>query len=929
MYFPQERLTRLLSGILILALVSVFFFHENNFDHILDWSVQSVAEKENFIFHTFQKGPFNFDLEGQKYFLTETFFGQDVDHIPYVPSVYMYLIWFLTCGLVAIGTNWKKFGFIVLCGLIFIQINLLDLDALGIFGSRQGQKWVTIIMMVITLGPAYYFHDYRPNVHWGVKWIFISIPSVLLLCLAQYQTGLAPMHFIANSHFGYSILTIIFILIVSEEILFLLLYFISRTKGNNNEKHFIIFSLAFLIYLGVYYAQRIGVLQTNIYELDPFYLIVFSSLIAIWSMQFKQEIYNQFSSVFGDIRSFVVVLGLIAFVFLLLGTLRGNSPMMESMRYMSLYAHLGFGLLFLIYVIVNFLTPLVQGLAVYRIAYKDHNFPYISSRLGGLVAVVAMFFYSDREPMKQIEAGRYNFLGDIYESVGNAQLSNEYYRQGAVFGWDNHYSNYKLGSFHFNNNNFEESVYRFTRATIRQPSPQAFVNAALSIERLNDEARAPAILREGNLAFPGSGEIANNFALALRKAGSYAQATDLLSSGLKSEKWNSSIEVNKWSMIEDSLNMVSDFQNGNNALKSNILAMSDGEQVPSTLSLNPTNFRVVNLHSISLLINASWLGLNPLTDSMYLDFTSSITSADLNKNLIHSQVGDFLKKGNINKALLTLENLDLFVTDLERGFYLNQAGLIYMEQGAYEMAIQKFTEAIGSGENAQFNRATALLEAGKWSEASYEWSLLAQRDVSYRELFNQIESILNNEDNDSYAFLYYRLLDIDLADLEEMLGKFHQNLVTEVWNKLSYALLKDARLTEHAQYFEIFESHLPESSINQFQEINSINLTSLPKSAFDFWTIIPFLNSDSVGIETKYDFLVEARQINPSSILIQKEFARTAIENGLPQFAAPALNSLKSLLSDEEFNTFEREFNNTLEEYRDQQWPQLDFQNPN
>ena len=110
--------------------------------------------------------------------------------------------------------------------------------------------------------------------------------------------------------------------------------------------------------------------------------------------------------------------------------------------------------MFILYLIFNFIDPLVRGMQVYKIVFADRNFPYISSKLGGLVVMLAFFLIANKGPYQKLVAAEYNYMGNFYQKAGDSPLAITYYKQGNVFDWDNHYSNYNLAKYYAQKNNF-------------------------------------------------------------------------------------------------------------------------------------------------------------------------------------------------------------------------------------------------------------------------------------------------------------------------------------------------------------------------------------------------------------------------------------------------------------------------------------------
>ena len=919
-YFSRDKTLRGLSVLTILLVGLLLFVYESDSEYLLGWVIESTARTENFVYHQFSKGPFSFDLEGQQYIISDTFSGTALEHIPYLSELGVYAIWIGICLLLTVTTYWKRYWFLATCALIFVMINLIDPDSWEILGSRPGNKWLALLMMIFTLGPAYYMHAYRPTWELLKKWSAIATPSTLILVVFHSQTPVFVESFLANSHISLSILAILFVFLVAEEILFLILYIITKSKGNGNDKHIIIFGFVYLLYLGLYYAKKASLVRIELFLFDPFYLLAISCLIAIWSFRFKQEQYALPSAYSVDIRYLLVSVTIPSLIFIATGMLRGNNPAYEAMHHVVLYAHLGFGLFFMIYILVNFYTPLVQGLAVFRVAFKNQNFPYISARLAGLVAVVAFFLLSDNEIQKQIQGARLNYLGDVQLELGEINIANEYYRQGSVFAWDNHYSNYRLGDYYFKKGDFNESTYRFNQATKKYPSPQAYVNLGNSYLALLDDAKTPGVLREGLIDFPDNAEIQNNLALELQKNGNNKEAINLLRSPAKTDKWNQALLVNKWSLSSDSLNYLNHYRQDYPSLKTNVLSKLNLENSGGFQPDHQSFSRKPNMHRTTLMINSLWHLSDSISDSSVYRYRTEVLDATLNNNLRHAYAGHLYKAGRVDESFRIMDDLQGNAYPSEQGFYLNQMGLWALEQNAAIAAESYFRRAQKVNiADSQFNLIVALLEGRKWQEAQIELESFVSRDSSYFELANFLYPIIAGNNNQSFAYWYYRFFDESPGDLAEMIARFNEKENSMLWDKVSAYCLKKGDYDLLEVYFEVLKPHLASQIVTEFQAFLNQGYQNFPfpSNSFDLLPLLTYVRSDSILEEVKYDLLVHAMEFNQSSPEVLKLYCLSAMEMGLNFYAQPVLEKLKTLIPPREFSNFEADYEAALRRKRE------------
>jgi hypothetical protein len=616
------------------------------------------------------------------------------------------------------------------------------------------------------------------------------------------------------------------------------------------------------------------------------------------------------------------VLAIICFLFLSIGFYKGNDPSYEGLHYVIVYAHFAFGLLFFLYITLNFLSPLQQGLKVFKIAYKERNFPYASARLAGFVIILALFFYSDREVQKLAAGARFNYLGDLSAMQGDRNIAREYYKEGAVYAWDNHYSNYKLGKMSTLVEDYDEAIYRFDRATKRYPSPFAWVNLADVYSRVNEQSRVLGVLQKAQVNFPSAWALNNNLALAQADRGNVALALDLMR-----EDPSVSVAINKWSMTADSSELESDYNKGDKVLQSNILS-----QLPLgyAVDYDPGNLLdTTSQENVIFLLNANWKIPDVTLDSITDRYLGQLAFNELTKNLMHSQSFNQFITGNINDAFRTMDQIALSVTRLEKGFYYNQMGLMALSIHAPLLALDFFDRSVEFRyDDSYFHRCIALLESSRWEMAKEAWSDLVQRDSSYWELYQLVDPILAGSNNESYAYAYYRVSEFSADSLIAQTSKFNRQEINQLWKKRITQDLKSWDLDEILLYSPDFEPYLDSANKAQLDLIMSSLKADLPfdrvnTNAFNLIKLIPAAKDTSRNIEDRYTLIQEAVEMNPYAPALIKEYCRLSLQMGLYDYGDFALVRLYELLPLSEYNAFERDYYEAKQKARSQlSWSQ-------
>jgi Tfp pilus assembly protein PilF len=909
-WWPRNLPLKVLIISAILLVVGNLYWHHSGIDHLLDWTLTASAEKENILVDQFEVGAFTFQIEGQQYLLKEAFSVSEIKHNKSLSILALLIIWIGMTGVLAYASFLKRYAFVFVAALYLLFINQLYVDEINLLGVSTW-KWSSILLMIGLLVPAYYFHAFRETTSFAIRWVFIFLFSSIILALFQWNAPEFYLYFAGHGTFGFAILSVAFIFLISEEIIFLVLYSITRTKGGaNNEKHLLIFSTVYLLYLILYWADKMGIVPGDWDYLNPYYLLLISTLVSFYTISYKQELFDSLTSVKIDIRWLLIVLIFTCYGYLLIGDVRGNDAVFDGLSLIVLYAHIAFGAIFLLYIIVNFITPLIQGLMVYKVAYKSQNMPYITSKLAGFVAVVAFYLYAEQIPLRRTQSASLSFFGDYYADT-NPYLSQEYFEEATIFGWDNQYASLKLAQIAMQNEDTKEANYRFGRATQGHPSPYTYVGAASALQKSGEITRAISKLREGQAKYAHNAELLNNLALLLDQSGARQEAQEALAQAGKTEKWNQAVTVNQLAL---GVPIEYTDKDWNWQALTNWEACENNGSIAEQLSfLSDVLDEPMNLATITYLINSGWNGSRNVDDSLIQQISQQLQNNELSKNLRHAHAYNLIKNGQSNRGIAQWEQLIQFANSYEKGFFYNQLGKLYLKAHAPRLAFESFENARDfQNEEAPFGMAVAAMEMQQWETAKESWQLISLRDSSYTEIIGQINAIRDVPDKTSFAWLYYQLPD-DLEFYDELTHQFPMEQIQLLWDKLFVYWSYRGHQNDFAILTDRIIDQLSDSQKNRYQyyqkvlsDPSSLTWSTLNQNAFDVWKLMTFLDTQDIDMESRYQLLLEAISINKYHPQLIIEYAKTAIEMGLYDYAESATLRLLDVISPVEYQQTER-----------------------
>ena len=893
----------------LLAGLAMLFFHMKGYDTSIGWGLNSDSDLEEIVAYEFEKGPFEFQIKGEKITLTESFYGDKIEPLKNLTVVYLLFV-FLGIGiLMASATYLKQWGFLVFS--VFFALFLTQLNLNGYFDAGQ---WIILIPFGTLIGMGFLFQSYLTSTPFLIR--IGGILGVLCLLFVFMPGGIEPFtnHFFGHGTAPLMILGFLFLALVSEELLFGLLFFLTRTRGaKGNQKHLLLLGGIYIVNLAGYYFNKAGILDFTFTFMDPYLLLFISFCIAIWSYKYKYEL-TQRSVHFVPFLVSLLAMGLIVFSLLGLGFSRGHDGIYEGIHYLIIYTHLAFGFMFIAYIILNFIDPLINGFQIYKILYKPQTFHYVTARLGGLAMIAAFYFLSNQAAYNLFRSTKYSILGDAEMAKGKNELAISYYRQADTYGYNLHYPNYQLGSIYLGKNNFPMARNHFEKASLRHPSAQAFLNSS-NLQRSNGLGLSTAILEQGLLEFPGRPQLINNLGIIHKKSGILDKALVYFQETKITNSWNQAPQANKWAVLSelrrtDKDNIEEAYTNGNAVVKTNVLSamISSGVKAPMNFDSSAIYENPFPLHNQAYLLNAtSAFADTTLQNQIELHLTSVFQV--LQPQLKKAVAINMYLTGRVKQAFSAYDQLQLGKNGITAGTYLNEMGMLALNQHAPLQARDFFDKAIEAGHvPARLNKLVALLEGRRFAIAEQFLNELVKSDTVYAPLNRSLINAFNpNSDTTLEARIngvYYRCTDFEPEQLHGKMDEFSPEIQRMILNKL----IQDLENNQDSASMQAYANSEFKLEFVDYSHLDRVDLISLarqqPFSERLALMATEFLKEND-AIDA-YNFLHETLDYNPYSIPLLKELALLALDINLPDYAEPALNTLSNLMTGKEFARFQK-----------------------
>ena len=813
-----------------LAIAFYTFSYFRGVDAILHWEKLQEQKVLESTLDTYRLGPFELSVPGDNYVIFEYFNGSAID--PNMAAVNLYLV-MLAIGVICILTvitTLDRFWFIAGMALLILFLYSLRLRVLELFGHLN--EIPLVVTLVVFGGIAIYFNMIRPGVDIARRAAAFTIAMAAFTLVVAFgsNVGYPFMHLAVTAYPAAIVITILFILLVSHEILAAFISILSRSGAGARVGHFFILSAIYLGNLLVTALHELDVLHWNFVYLNAFLLLLVSAVLGIWGFRERQSTYENILAFAPGGALLYLATGTIAF-----GTIGGllgnaNDSALNVVEDLTIFSHLGFSFIFILYVLSNFASLLASDLPMHKVLYKPTRMPWFTFQFAGLIATMAfIFFVGWRVYVYDSVSGFYTYLGDLDLKLGNVQLARSHFDRAQSYGFQNHHANYAMAHLTLNRYNFEEPERYLDMASGKRPSEYSLANRGnLKIwqTRYFDAIKN---LRYALSKMPGSGVLENNLGYAYSKVFNLDSALYLFSTARETSEAKPTAEANILALSAlEHLPLNADstlvlFDETHTGTLANALALANAQRQRFARDIDPFLSPKLNLYSATLLNNYLLRNIGKLDSSMleraYALADDSVNSDYMEALKVPVAIGYYYQH-NVARALAIMAEL-VYISSAYEGNYNYTMGLWALEQGNPARAASFFDYAVRQNyKKARLYKAIALTEDRQVEEALVAWdSVSTHASDAEAEIANQITRILRMPASEvsaladplKYQFCRYRIGVGDTLLFDRILPTFSDN------NYKANALLDMSRRQ--------FERNNLGKAIRYFNQVGGLELT--------------------------------------------------------------------------------------------------------
>ena len=782
-------------GTVFLFFASLLFLWYNYFvgaDAVIHWQKFHDQKTVETVSHTFQVGNFEFAIPIESYLTFEYFNGSSLEPNTFALHVFVLMLALASVVLLAVITTLKRFWYFIGTGLFILFIASLQLDVVHLFGSTG--QWTTIGALIVYVLTSYYFNSFYASASFTVRLITFVLITVTLGLLIYFFAGVAYpfLHIAVTGYVPGMVLSVIFIIMIAHEILASFIYLTSQgTTSSKSLRHFSIISMIYMANLILAYMYEAGFIHWNFLFVNFYLLLTISAVLSLWGYRHREVLYQNITRFNPFGAYFLISLGIIAFstIGMLLGS--ANDPALKVIRDFIIFSHIGFGAIFLVYILSNFVNMLDDDLNVYKVLYNPNRMPYFTYRFAGFIAMLGFVFYSNwQEYVYHSTSGFYNNLGDLYQVIDKRAFAEAYYQQGRAYGFQNHHSNYVIGHLEGTKNNIELAHRHYELANGKRPTEFSVVNKGNLYLFENRFFNAIFSFKNALKTFPDSGPIKNNLGYAYTKIHLLDSALLMFEQARNQAISKESAAINFLAFIGQEYvpvkadSFVTLFNTSSNGVISNALAVATLQKQVFTYNVQPLANKTLDLFSATLLNNyiVNKLKISDTTlINQALRIASDPVNADFSEAIKVSLAHAFYHQNNVSRSLQILAEL-AYLSQSRQGKYNYIMGLWALEQGNADLAAQYFDYAVEySYKEARIYSAIALAEAHQQNDALIAAdTLLQSMDENEKEIGRQLKRILTAQileilrqpDAEKYRYFRYRIGTHDSAIFNRMIPAF-------------------------------------------------------------------------------------------------------------------------------------------------------------
>jgi len=818
---------------------------------VIQTVIESKIHNEEVILNNIDYQGFKIPMDASMYYLTHYFRGGNITINLTANTLYSFFLAVSFVILLTVSTFLSRTWYIVFTALFVLYLVNINFELLNIWGKND--KTFLVICLGSYLPISYILHSFENQISIFFRFlIFTVITSILGFLVFQFAEVENPTMFFNG--FGLMIpllLVTLFIAINSFEIVHGIFYLVTEASNDSSQNttfHFLVIIAIYLLNLVYVFMYNMQSWDWGILYFSPFLLILLTLILGIWGFKKREVLYQNITEFAPHGALFYLAMSIMTIATCAYAFGTANDALIEVFEDVITFTHLGFGIGFTAFILVNFYDYLNQNKKAHRVVYLPHRTSFGAVFVIAIFIIGALVFRTYYSTYRQVKTAYYNVLGDLYKVEKDTLLMQKYYQSALASEYRNHKANYSMASLRLDQKSDIDALIFFEKALLKHPTEQSYLTVAHLHDKNEEFFKSIAKLREGLQKYPKSGKLAGNLALLYNRLNLPDSAFiyfDLARRNVTDTDEKQIIEGNFYQFwlkdksemptdsILDFMNPSEDIRKLNNELVYRTKKGNISNQ-PLALQLLPDSI----LETIDLTYFYNY-GLNqaPKGDTSLLKYFyhyKAIPENQANGFDAYLELVQFFTFYNANQHLTAYQFIDRLTRYEAKTYeyYPRMLGVFLLQHQQFKRAAEAFKKSYLRGNiSAGMYAGLAFSELSDHTKALEMWEELTQKgDSTTKRIARQMLSVLhpdslqnlqieNLSESTLYYYTHFQQAQIDSQKFQQILKKFkNKNLEYQlIIDRFSF-LIRENRLEEasHLRQNYTIPPNLSKRQVNDF-----------------------------------------------------------------------------------------------------------------
>jgi hypothetical protein len=448
------------------------------------------------------------------------------------------IIFLISVSALALFSTFRKIPFLLASGSWIVLLTLFNSNGLNI--GSPSSNIPLIILISGTVLPPVFFHVWKPNAPFWLRWLTVLLSSgTALTVLAKLSPVAMPQLYLAEQSLIIGLaMSVAWIFWQGHGVISGIYVLLAKANQNISMKiswQILAVGALYLLTLIFLLLDLKGEANLPFPAFSPLYLIVPVGALGWISTKMKFEQAPEIAANPPYLKALFLLGFAVTFWIVWKLEISGNQAAEEFLKHLLIYSQFGFSLFFLVYIFSNFLSIMDSGKSVEKVLFKPFSLPYYHLRIGGLISILVVSIYMDVILAAQANSLTTNILGDYYYQTGQKLEASILYENSWAAFRKNQKAKSATAHLLFELNQPTLAKQHLDESFSEAPQVDNILLLSSRMIRENKPFEAVFYLENGLKRFPGNPKLLNNLALLYVKIRKPEEALKLLDENKNSD----------------------------------------------------------------------------------------------------------------------------------------------------------------------------------------------------------------------------------------------------------------------------------------------------------------------------------------------------------------------------------------------------------